>query len=99
MISSTELGTGIKVGARCRLLPDSDSRRGAVKFVGDVPELPGLGAWVGVALDEPTGKNDGSTPNGSRYFECGPKFGVFVRPERLEVGDFGPIDDFEDEEF
>ncbi|TKX19493.1 cell polarity protein alp11 [Elsinoe australis] len=89
---------GIKVGSRCRLLPETDSRRGHVKHVGNVPEIPGLGAWIGVALDEPTGKNDG-TANGVRYFECPPKHGVFVRPERVEVGDFPPIDDFDDDEF
>ncbi|KAI6911091.1 hypothetical protein KC318_g897 [Hortaea werneckii] len=93
----------IAVGKRCRLLPaDSDARRGEVAFVGDVGEIPGgVGAWVGVRLDEPTGKNDGSV-KGTRYFECsGGNCGVFVRPERVEVGDFPVLDEFaeEDEEF
>ncbi|KAF2219298.1 CAP Gly-rich domain-containing protein, partial [Elsinoe ampelina] len=87
---------GIVVGCRCRLLPESDSRRGIVRHVGNVPEIPGLGAWIGVALDEPTGKNDGSV-NGTRYFDCPSKHGVFVRPERVEVGDFPPVDEFEDD--
>jgi tubulin-folding cofactor B len=92
------------VGARCRLLAASQSessleRRGTVKFVGLVPELPGVGPWVGVALDEPTGKNDG-TVKGTRYFECGANCGVIVRPARVEVGDFDVIDEFgSDEEF
>ncbi|KAI7206367.1 hypothetical protein KC352_g18119 [Hortaea werneckii] len=93
----------IAVGKRCRLLPaESDARRGEVAFVGDVGEIPGgVGAWVGVRLDEPTGKNDGSV-KGTRYFECGGgNCGVFVRPERVEVGDFPVLDEFadEDEEF
>lgn len=89
---------GVKQGARCRLLPDSDHRRGTVQYVGDVAEIPsGIGAWVGVALDEPTGKNDGSI-KGKRYFECQPSFGVFVRPERLEVGDYPVLDELADEE-
>lgn len=93
---------GIKAGARCRLLPaESDARRGGVMFVGDVAEITGsVGAWVGVRLDEPTGKNDGSV-KGTRYFECAANCGVFVRPERVEVGEFPVLDEFadDDEEF
>ena len=90
----------IKVDARCRLLPDSDQRRGTVKFVGDVEEIPGVGAWVGVELDEPTGKNDG-TVKGRRYFECKANCGVLLRAERVEIGDFPVLDELmdEDEEF
>ena len=52
-----------------------------------------------MALDEPTGKNDGSV-KGKRYFECGSNCGVFVRPERVEIGDFEALDEFgSDEEF
>lgn len=89
---------GIKPGARCRLLPDSDHRRGTIQYVGDIPEIPGgIGAWIGVTLDEPTGKNDGSV-KGKRYFECQPNFGVFVRSERVEVGDFPVLDELADED-
>jgi tubulin-folding cofactor B len=86
----------IAVDARCRLLPDSDHRRGAVKFVGEIAEIPGVGAWVGVQLDEPTGKNDGSV-KGTRYFECAANCGVFVRPERVEVGEFPVLDELGDD--
>ena len=84
----------IIVGARCRLGGD-DARRGRVAFVGDVEEIPGGGGpWVGVELDEPVGKNDGGV-GGKRYFECGQKRGVFVRAERVDVGDFGVLMDEE----
>ena len=87
---------GLTVGSRVRLLPESDARRGTVSYTGLVPEIPGIGAWVGVTLDEPTGKNDGSV-KGKRYFECGSNYGVFVRPERCEAGDF-PMLDMDDED-
>jgi tubulin-folding cofactor B len=90
---------GIAVGKRCRVGND-DSRRGVVQYVGDVKEIPGaLGPWIGVQLDEPVGKNDGSI-NGTRYWgePGGPKHGVFVRPERVEVGDWPVVDDLDDME-
>ncbi|CAI6330439.1 unnamed protein product [Periconia digitata] len=82
---------GLTIQCRVRLLPESDARRGTVMYLGLVPEIPGIGFWVGVALDEPTGKNDGSV-KGKRYFDCGSNYGVFVRPERCESGEFPPLD-------
>lgn len=74
-----------------------------MRFVGEVGEIPGgVGAWVGVELDEPTGRNDGRVKEGgTKYFVCAAKCGVFVRPERVEIGDFGVVDDLvgSDEEF
>lgn len=40
------------------------------------------GTWVGIELDAPTGKNDG-TVQGIQYFECKPKHGIFVRSDKL----------------
>ncbi|KAK1772625.1 cell polarity protein alp11 [Phialemonium atrogriseum] len=90
---------GIAVGKRCRV-GGNDARRGEVKYVGEVKEIPGgLGAWVGIQLDEPVGKNDGSIGE-ARYWgqPSELKRGVFVRPERVEIGDWPVMDDLEDME-
>ncbi|CCX06459.1 CAP Gly-rich domain-containing protein [Pyronema domesticum] len=86
---------GIEVGKRCRIGGVEAQKRGTVRFVGLVKEIPNGGLWVGVELDEPVGKNDGSI-QGVRYFQCKPNFGSFQKPERVEIGEFEEIDDFED---
>mmetsp|Transcript_41672 Transcript_41672/g.89470 ORF Transcript_41672/g.89470 Transcript_41672/m.89470 type:complete len:380 (-) Transcript_41672:90-1229(-) len=60
---------------------------GTVQFYG-VPEFK-TGIWIGIELDEPLGKNDGSV-NGVRYFQCEPNKGIFAKPEYISPvgGDF-----------
>jgi tubulin-folding cofactor B len=102
----------IAVSKRAIVLPSSPPhiRRGTVRYVGPVKEIPFAPlkraldeteeqpVWVGIELDEPTGKNDGSVA-GTRYFECGSSCGVFVKPEKVQVGDFPPLElDFDDME-
>lgn len=92
-----EEASKIKVGDRCEVLPGG--RRGEVKYVGKIPQLK-LGFWVGVALDEPVGINDGSCQGKDsvpkRYFDClGPKYGTFARPVNVNVGDFPDLFDEE----
>ncbi|KAI9684697.1 MAG: hypothetical protein M1829_000072 [Trizodia sp. TS-e1964] len=87
----------ITVGARCRV-GGEDIRRGVVKYIGDVQEIPGAkGVWVGIELDEPLGKNNGSV-SGKSYFLARDKCGVFARPERVEVGDWPVLNDLEEME-
>lgn len=89
-----EEAKAIEVGARC--LVTVGERRGEVKFVGKIPELAN-GYWVGVQLDEPTGDTNGEIGD-KVYFECGDKYGLFLRPTDLKTGDYPPEDLFDDED-
>lgn len=92
---------GVFAGRRCRVGTD-DGRRGLIMYVGEVPEIPGGSIWVGVRLDEPVGKNDGSI-GGKRYWDPqgeapAMNHGIFVHPERVEAGEWPPIEDLDDME-
>lgn len=54
----------------------------------------GLGYFVGVRLDEPFGTGTGVI-KGVKYFDAQDKYGIFVRPNTIEVGDF-PVLDIDD---
>ncbi|KAK0149078.1 Kinesin-like protein KIF13B [Merluccius polli] len=56
------------------------SKSGTVRYVGSTEFAAGV--WVGVELDTPSGKNDGSI-GGRQYFHCNPGYGVMVRPDRV----------------
>jgi len=85
---------GMKVGDRCEVTVGG--KRGVVQYVGKIPQIA-PGWWIGVQYDEPVGKNDG-TVKGKRFFECPPKYGGFLRPDKLQVGDFPELDDLFDED-
>ncbi|CAJ1458139.1 unnamed protein product [Effrenium voratum] len=53
---------------------------GTVKFLGATEFASG--EWMGIALDEKAGKNNGSV-KGKVYFECKPEHGLFVRPNAV----------------
>jgi tubulin-folding cofactor B len=93
---------GIGAGMRCEVRPGT--RRGAVAFVGEIPELGTGGYWIGIVFDEPVGKTDGTTKGGKRYFTApGSNYGGFVRGKNVEIGDFperdimDELDDSDDE--
>ncbi|KAJ2334749.1 hypothetical protein GGI00_001704, partial [Coemansia sp. RSA 2681] len=56
--------------------------RGIIRFSGSTEFA--TGRWLGVELEGPYGKNDGSV-NGKRYFECQPDYGVFVRSSQVKL--------------
>ncbi|KAH8376534.1 hypothetical protein KR093_000032 [Drosophila rubida] len=76
MLRSPGIGkNGLTVGDRVIVSSGFGSRPGILRYLGETQFAPGN--WCGVELDEGSGKNDGAV-DGIRYFECKPKFGVFV---------------------
>jgi len=55
---------------------------GTIRFVG--PTQFASGEWVGVELDGPDGKNDGSVL-GVQYFQCSPQHGLFMRRAAIKL--------------
>nr|CAD7194602.1 unnamed protein product [Timema douglasi] len=58
--------------------------RGVVAYVGST--MFASGKWIGVVLDEPRGKNNGSV-QGKAYFQCKENHGMFVRQSQLTLLD------------
>jgi dynactin 1 len=67
-------GQSLSVGTVIEL---PDGRQATVRFIGTTHFADGQ--WIGLELDEATGKNDGAV-QGERYFDCDPGYGMFVRP-------------------
>ncbi len=97
-IEDEKISKNFKIGSRCRLNDKKiiNERRGTILYIGKVEEIDG-NIWIGVKLDEPLGKNNGSI-KGKKYFECKNNYGSFVKPSNIEVGDFPEEDLFESED-
>ena len=65
-ISVLSFSTIVFFSSRPRVLV-SKTRKGFVRFVGPTDFADGV--WVGVELEEPRGKNNG-TVDGRKYFNC-----------------------------
>ncbi|XP_062864339.1 dynactin subunit 1a [Trichomycterus rosablanca] len=77
---SADGGRPVKVGSVVEVI--GKGQRGTVAYVGAT--LFASGKWVGVILDEPKGKNDG-TVQGKSYFTCKENHGIFVRQSQIQV--------------
>ncbi|KAM6931761.1 CAP-Gly domain-containing linker protein 3 [Lycodopsis pacificus] len=60
--------------------PANLRQSGTLRFCGTTEFASGQ--WVGVELDEPEGKNNGSV-GGVRYFVCPPKLGIFAPVSKI----------------
>ncbi|KAL5286205.1 KIF13B family protein [Megaselia abdita] len=76
--SEVVLPDWVVVGESVQIRPYNTS--GVISFIGQT-HFQG-GTWIGVELDTPTGKNDG-TVQGIQYFQCKQKHGIFVRCDKL----------------
>lgn len=84
----------IEIGKRFEMRGEGGGR-GEVMYVGQVPEIK-WGWFIGVRLDFPRGKNDGSC-QGVSYFNCEDGYGLFLRPDQITVGDFEPLGEEEED--
>lgn len=60
---------------------NNSSLCGTIRFIGHT--MFASGQWVGVELDAPEGKNNGSVM-GHYYFSCVPNYGLFAREDCIE---------------
>ena len=69
----------LRVGDRVWVSEVSNGRgcKGTVRFMGSVDFVDDMEEWLGVELDQPLGRHDG-TVQGVRYFAAGRDRGVFV---------------------
>ncbi|TVY55676.1 Dynactin, 150 kDa isoform [Lachnellula cervina] len=69
----------VRIGQTVEL---ADGRSAIVRFVGQ-PHFA-AGDWIGVELEDNSGKNDGSI-QGERYFDCEMGRGMFLRPPAVRI--------------
>ena len=77
------LPSGLEIGSAVTVHTTANpGQKGVVKYWG--PIVGATGAWLGVELDTPTGKNTGSS-GGQSYFDCRPNHGVFLKPNQVKL--------------
>ncbi|XP_024082800.1 kinesin-like protein KIF13A isoform X2 [Cimex lectularius] len=78
VVKETPVPEWVCLGESVQIRPYNST--GVIAYIG--PTEFASGTWVGVDLDAPTGKNDG-TVQGVKYFEARHKHGIFVRADKL----------------
>ena len=72
---------GWRLGQRCE--GGGGYGLGTIRYVGTMTGGDHSGqAWVGIELDSPCGKHDG-TVHGTRYFSCRPRCGLLIKASKL----------------
>ncbi|GAB1603614.1 dynactin subunit 1-like isoform X4, partial [Argonauta hians] len=79
-IVKSRMSDRIKVGTRVEVI--GKGVYGQVAYIGTT--LFSTGKWVGVVLDEPKGKNNG-TVQGKTYFQSPENHGIFVRQSQIQA--------------
>ncbi|KAG6614024.1 Tubulin-specific chaperone B [Phytophthora cinnamomi] len=82
-VSGPESVASMKVGDRCEVQPGG--RRGQVQYVGEIPEIALATGWA-CSSTNPWAK--ATAPSRTRPTSREQKFGGFVRPHNVVVGDF-----------
>ena len=77
-MTAGQMDASVVVGTRV----STANGNGTVRFTGTTAFAPGK--WIGVELEAPNGKNNGSV-QGKAYFTCRDGYGVFVRPAGVKV--------------
>ena len=72
--------SNVSVGQKVKIVGKEGT--GTVRFVGETDFKPGT--WVGVEMDDPVGRHDG-TVEGRSYFQCAPQHGTMVQADKVRA--------------
>jgi hypothetical protein len=81
IIETITMSSKIEIGSRV-VVTGLQGKKGDVRFMGRTKFADG--EWIGIALETPDGKNDGSVGD-VRYFTCEPLHGLFVKSAQVRL--------------
>ena len=78
--------TGYEIGKKVVVIAQTNKgQHGVIKYFGEVSGL--MGPWYGIELETATGKHDGKGKDGTQYFECKEKHGVWLREHQFSLAE------------